>query len=37
MDVFISAVQFMDGGPAKPWWEFTAQRKRRLKACGIEI
>ncbi|MGD0519028.1 MAG: helix-hairpin-helix domain-containing protein [Thermoguttaceae bacterium] len=37
LDVFISAVQFMDGGPAKPWWKFTAQRKRRLKACGIEI
>ena len=30
LDVFISAVQFMDGGPAKPWWKFTAGRKKRL-------
>jgi hypothetical protein len=28
LDVFISAVKFMDGGPAKPWWKFTAERKR---------
>lgn len=32
LDVFISAVKFIDGGPAKPWWKFTAERKRRLKA-----
>jgi hypothetical protein len=37
LDVFISAVNFMNGGPAKPWWKFTPQRKRRLMTCGIEI
>jgi hypothetical protein len=37
LDVFISAVKFMDGGPAKPWWKFTPERKRRLMTCGIEI
>jgi len=30
LDVFISAVRFMDGGPAKPWWKVTAERKRIL-------
>ena len=32
LDVFISAVQFMAGGPAMPWWKFTAERKRNLKS-----
>ena len=27
IDVFISAVRYMEGGPAKKWWEFTAERK----------
>lgn len=27
LDQFISAVRFMDGGPAQPWWAFTAERK----------
>lgn len=30
IDVFMSVTSFMDGGPARPWWEFTTQRKRRL-------
>ena len=30
LDVFIAAVRFMDGGPAMPWWKFTAERKRTL-------
>ncbi len=28
LDVFISAVRFMEGGPPKKWWEFTAERKK---------
>ncbi len=28
LDVFMSAVDFMQGGSPKPWWEFTAERKR---------
>jgi hypothetical protein len=28
LDVFISAVRYMDGGPARKWWEFTAERKQ---------
>ena len=31
LDTFISAVQYMDGGPPKKWWEFTGERKKRLE------
>lgn len=34
LDQFIAAVRFMDGEPARPWWEFTAERKAELKARG---
>lgn len=30
IDVFISAVRYMEGGPARKWWDFTAERKSRL-------
>ncbi len=30
LDVFISVVEFMEGGDAKPWWEFTAERKKYM-------
>lgn len=29
MDVFISAVRFMEGAPPLPWWHYTAERKQR--------
>ncbi len=31
LDVFISAVSFCNGNPSKPWWEFTTERKAKLK------
>ncbi|HJV93887.1 MAG TPA: helix-hairpin-helix domain-containing protein [Azonexus sp.] len=31
IDVFMSVVSFMNGGPALPWWSFTAERKRLFK------
>lgn len=31
LDTFISAVRFMDGAPAKPWWAYTAERKKTLQ------
>jgi hypothetical protein len=34
LDVFMAAVRFMEGGPALPWWAFTAQRKQMLKSPG---
>ncbi len=30
LDVFLAAVDFMEGGKAAPWWAFTAERKRQL-------
>lgn len=30
IDVFLAAVDFMEGGKATPWWKFTAERKRHL-------
>ena len=30
LDQFISAVRFMDGEIARPWWEYTTERKRTL-------
>ena len=32
LDTFIAAVRYMEGGPKKPWWKFTAERKRELDA-----
>ena len=29
-DTFIAAVRFMEGGPVRPWWHYTAERKRRF-------
>jgi hypothetical protein len=28
IDVFMSAVRYMEGGPAKKWWEFTEERRK---------
>lgn len=28
LDVLLSVVDFIHGGEAKPWWAYTAQRKR---------
>lgn len=30
IDVFLSVVGFMNGGEAKPWWEYTRGRKEYL-------
>ncbi len=30
LDVFLSAVDFVHGKPARPWWKYTPQRKREL-------
>ena len=31
LDVFIAAVRFMAGEPARPWWKYTPERKRSLE------
>ena len=28
IDVFISAVRYMEGGPSKKWWQYTEERKK---------
>lgn len=30
LDVFISAVRFMEGEPARKWWYYTAERKKKM-------
>lgn len=32
LDVFIAVVRFIEGEPARPWWHYTAERKRRYAA-----
>jgi hypothetical protein len=34
IDTFISIVRFADGGPARPWWTYTAERKRAMEKRG---
>lgn len=31
LDVFMSIVSFMEGGPVLPWWEFTSERKKLMQ------
>lgn len=31
LDVFISAVKYMEGAPEKMWWEYTKERKINKK------
>ena len=30
LDTFISIVRFMDGEDARPWWDYTEERKQTL-------
>ncbi|HEY4554815.1 MAG TPA: helix-hairpin-helix domain-containing protein [Lysobacter sp.] len=30
LDVFMSITRFVDGEPARPWWDYTAERKLLL-------
>ncbi|HEV3238258.1 MAG TPA: helix-hairpin-helix domain-containing protein [Gemmataceae bacterium] len=32
LDTFIAAVRYMEGAPKKPWWNYTAERKRMMAA-----
>lgn len=31
IDIFISAIRYMEGEPAKKWWAYTTERKKQLK------
>ncbi|MCV2358566.1 helix-hairpin-helix domain-containing protein [Paucibacter sp. TC2R-5] len=32
IDVFMSVTRFMAGDAARPWWDYTPERKQRLQA-----
>lgn len=34
LDTFVAAVAFANGEPARPWWEFSRQRKERERASA---
>lgn len=34
IDVFLAAVDYMNGAPARPWWHYTPIRKAHLSARG---
>jgi hypothetical protein len=29
LDTFVAAVDYADGGPPRPWWEYSRERKAR--------
>jgi Pathogenicity locus len=31
LDTFVAAVSYADGGPARPWWEFSRERNARQR------
>jgi hypothetical protein len=35
LDTFISAVRFMEGAPARPWWSYTAERKKKFPSSSL--
>lgn len=35
LDVLMSITDFMDGGDARVWWDYTAERKRRYGSGKI--
>jgi hypothetical protein len=37
LDTVMSAVEQADGGPARPWWDYTAERKRRLSGVSPRL
>jgi predicted GIY-YIG superfamily endonuclease len=36
LDTFIAAVRYMEGAPKKPWWKYTAERKRVMAARNAD-
>jgi Pathogenicity locus len=35
LDTFISAVRFMEGAPYRPWWSYTAERKKKFPGVSL--
>ena len=34
LDTFVAAVDYANGGPARPWWEYSRERLARESAHG---
>jgi hypothetical protein len=32
LDTFVAVVDYANGGPARPWWEYSRERKERTHA-----
>ncbi|BBO76098.1 hypothetical protein DSCW_35150 [Desulfosarcina widdelii] len=37
LDVFMSAVHFMEGGAPRPWWAFTDKRKKHMGSIKMAV
>lgn len=37
LDTFMAAVDFMDGGGPKPWWDFTEERKKNFSKVETKV
>jgi Pathogenicity locus len=35
LDTFLAIIDFMRGAPPRPWWAYTAQRKRDFPDVGL--
>ena len=35
LDVFMAVVDFMNGAPARPWWQYTALRKKSFPDLSV--
>jgi hypothetical protein len=35
LDTFVAAVAYADGGPARPWWELSRERKAREAETAV--
>jgi hypothetical protein len=33
LDTFVAAVAYVDGGPARPWWELSRERKAAARGA----
>src|SRR5262245_18603858 len=36
LDTFIAVVRFIEGSPKRPWWKYTAERKRAMAARRVD-
>lgn len=33
LDTYMAAIDFMNGSPGQPWWNYTARRKQQYPDC----